>query len=213
MLVDWRHDRPDEPGYVTKLYGPSAARMGCWKAHWGTGPGMGACTMGGGNHGECPRVQYPVDAPLLFNICVDPSEGMPLAGAANGSLKVVFDGTNGTIRGPCGPAPWCPQPCQHFTPCPPFNASAPGPSALPVSQAEIDAAQVKIVAAVKAEMAAFTYGLLVAPDLLPGELNSTVGVCCDKDPFKAVPANYSCDCDGSPYSGSNGPYSYAGQCL
>eukprot|EP01043_Picozoa_sp_COSAG02_P025797 COSAG02_NODE_1463_length_12488_cov_7.312591_5_plen_137_part_00 len=23
--------------------GPSAARMGCWKAHWGTGPGMGGC--------------------------------------------------------------------------------------------------------------------------------------------------------------------------
>ena len=30
---------------------------------------------------RCPAFQYPADKPLLFNVCVDPSEGIPLAGA------------------------------------------------------------------------------------------------------------------------------------
>jgi|EP01046_Picozoa_sp_COSAG06_P012379 hypothetical protein len=97
--------------------GPSAARMGCWKAHWGTGPGMGGCVIGGGIKNEtsgedirCPAYVYPTEAPLLFNLCVDPSEGMPQAGAL-----------------PSG--------------------SNPGPSPVPVPQVEVDAVLNKIVEA------------------------------------------------------------------
>ena len=30
---------------------------------------------------RCPKFTYPADQPLVFNVCVDPSEGIPLAGA------------------------------------------------------------------------------------------------------------------------------------
>ena len=66
------------------------------------------------------------------------------------------------------------------------------------------AAKAKLVAAYKAELATFTWGTLVMPTLLPGEVGGDaahVRVCCDKDPFKAPPANFTCDCDGPPYSG------------
>jgi hypothetical protein len=34
-----------------------------------------------------------------------------------------------------------------------------------------------------------------------------------QDPFKAPPANFSCDCDGSPYSGpTDSPLGYAAKC-
>merc|ERR1719247_1937578 len=113
--------------------GPSAARMGCWKAHWGTGPGLGGCKIGAGvKDTQCPSFQYPVEKPLLFNICVDPSEGIPLAGAL-----------------PSG--------------------SNPGPSPVPVSQADIDAAVSRFVKAYNKEVATFTHGHLIEPDLLPGE--------------------------------------------
>ena len=153
--------------------GPSAARMGCWKAHWGTGPGMGGCTLGAGQSGKCPSVKYPADDPLLFNVCIDPSEGIPPAGA-----------DNGTVNG------------AHF------QNSNPGPTmGLPVLQAEIDAAQTALVAAYRKELSTFTHGQLVEPDLLPGEKGANVRVCCDKDPFRPVPAKYTCDCDGAPYPG------------
>jgi len=38
--------------------GPSAARMGCWKAHWATAPGMGGCKVGAGVGKDCPSVSY-----------------------------------------------------------------------------------------------------------------------------------------------------------
>ena len=63
--------------------GPSAARMGCWKAHWGTAPGMGGCQIGAGVKTNCPTVSYDAEDPLLFNVCIDPSEGIPLSGAKN----------------------------------------------------------------------------------------------------------------------------------
>ena len=103
-----------------------------------------------------------------------------------------------------------------FTPCPRFNASDPGPSSLPVTAAEIATATARIVAAVKVEMATFTYGMLVAPALLPGEGepgHTAVGICCDKDPFKPPPPNYTCDCTGvAAYAGSNGAYGHVEQC-
>lgn len=205
-IVHMKHLDPTEPGKVTKFMGPSAARMGCWKAHWSTGPGLGACSTSGGDHEKCPRVLYPIDAPLLFNICIDPSEGIPLAGAHNGTRTGVV--VNGSECGTCPPS------CRHNYSCPPFNASDPGPTPLPVTDNEISAATAKIVAAVKVEMATFTYGILVAPELLPGEQGgATLNICCDKDPFKPVPANYSCDCDGRPYSGSKLVYSHTRQCV
>jgi hypothetical protein len=67
---------------------PSAARMGCWKAHWATASGMGPCSFGGGvNNVKCPSVQYSIEAPLLFNVCIDPSESIPLAGYLNGTYQ------------------------------------------------------------------------------------------------------------------------------
>ena len=63
--------------------GPSAARMGCWKAHWGTAPGMGGCQIGAGVKTSCPIVSYDAEGPLLFNVCIDPSEGIPVPGAKN----------------------------------------------------------------------------------------------------------------------------------
>ena len=50
----------------------------------------------------------------------------------------------------------------------------------------------------KQEVATFTHGRLVEPDLLPGEKGG-VRVCCDKDPFKPPPADFTCDCNGPPY--------------
>jgi hypothetical protein len=56
--------------------GPGAARMGPWKAYWATGPGLGGCKWP-----TCKKIQYPIDAPLLFNVHIDPSEGIPLSGS------------------------------------------------------------------------------------------------------------------------------------
>lgn len=153
--------------------GPSAARMGCWKAHWGTGPGLSGCPY-------CPSLRYPVDAPLLFNVCIDPSEGIPMFGAENATFA------NGT----------------HY------KHPDPGPT----PPGAVDAAEVamivsRLAAAFRHELATFTYGGvytrvgLIAPDLLPGEVNATLRVCCDKDPFAPVPKTYSCDCDGAPFPG------------
>ena len=52
----------------------------------------------------------------------------------------------------------------------------------------------------KKELATFTHGKLVEPDLLPGEKGGEVRICCDKDPFSPPPANYTCDCNGAPYT-------------
>lgn len=79
------------------------------------------------------------------------------------------------------------------------TGSDPGPSPVPVPQAEIDDALNKLVAAYKKELATFTHGSLVEPDLLPGEKGGEVRICCDKDPFSPPPANYTCDCNGAPY--------------
>eukprot|EP01062_Namystynia_karyoxenos_P066045 TRINITY_DN60062_c0_g1_i1.p1 TRINITY_DN60062_c0_g1~~TRINITY_DN60062_c0_g1_i1.p1 ORF type:complete len:573 (+),score=172.28 TRINITY_DN60062_c0_g1_i1:106-1719(+) len=48
---------------------PQAVRYGPYKAHFVTAPGM----MGGGS-----KKTYPADAPLLFNVEVDPGEAYPL---------------------------------------------------------------------------------------------------------------------------------------
>ena len=58
--------------------GPSAARMGRWKAHWATGPGLGGCSQP-----TCRKLEYPVDHPLLFDVVADPSEAYPLHGMQN----------------------------------------------------------------------------------------------------------------------------------
>jgi arylsulfatase A len=50
--------------------GPTAVRHGKYKAHWGTGPGLGGAK-------DMPRRKYP-DYPLLFNVHEDPSEEYPL---------------------------------------------------------------------------------------------------------------------------------------
>ena len=59
--------------------GPSAARMGRWKAHWATDTGLGGCAAK-----ACARVTYPPDHPLLFDVEADPSEAFPLNPEANG---------------------------------------------------------------------------------------------------------------------------------
>ena len=56
-------------------------RNGKWKAHWGTGPGLGGCP-------KCVLRQYN-EVPLLFNLDEDPSEAYPLTLAANCSKGVV----------------------------------------------------------------------------------------------------------------------------
>lgn len=61
--------------------GPGAARMGPWKAYWATGPGLGGCKWA-----TCVKRQYPTNAPLLFNVNIDPSEGQPLA---NGNSTIA----------------------------------------------------------------------------------------------------------------------------
>eukprot|EP00035_Acanthoeca_spectabilis_P008549 m.155481 g.155481 ORF g.155481 m.155481 type:complete len:449 (-) comp14407_c0_seq2:334-1680(-) len=122
MLVAYRHNDPSDPGRFTIYYGPSAARMGCWKAMWGTGSGMGACTLGGGDHGSCPHVMYPLEVPLLFNVCIDPSEGIPLFGVGNGSLEAVV---NNSL---CGPRPWCQPTGPHLAPPSMHPTPDPAPS-------------------------------------------------------------------------------------
>ena len=115
------------------------------------------------------RLQYPTESPLLFNVCIDPSEGMPLSGAL----------PSGSNPGPSPPFPAGPQP-------------------------EVDEALSNIVAAYKRELATFVHGSLVEPDLLPGEKTGEgfyVRLCCDKDPFKPPPGEFTCDCNGPPYSG------------
>jgi len=162
--------------------------MGCWKAHWGTGPGLGGCKVGAGDDDKCPRVKYPIDWPLLFNVCIDPSEGIPMFGAQNGTLS---DGTH-------------------------YDASDPGPTpGTAVDADEVAAVVTRLAAAYRHELSTFTYGKLVQPDLLPGEVNATVRVCCDKDPFKKPPASFSCDCDGPPYSGpsSESLFGESARCL
>ena len=121
------------------------------KAHWGTAPGMGGCVIGAGTKNgtgaeiRCPSYTYPTEAPLLFNVCIDPSEGMPASGAL----------ASGNNPGPSPP-------------------DSTGP------YDEVDAALTKIVAAYKVELATFTHGSLVAPELLPGEANGQIRLCCDK---------------------------------
>ena len=78
------------------------------------------------------------------------------------------------------------------------SGSNPGPSPSPLSQDEVTAALSKIVDAYHRELATFHHGHLVEPDLLPGE-KAGVRICCDKDPFEAPPANFTCDCNGAPY--------------
>ena len=59
--------------------GPSAARMGAFKAHFATGPGLSGCA-------GCDPVCYCDDptgdggtcSPLIFNVLEDPSEAYPL---------------------------------------------------------------------------------------------------------------------------------------
>eukprot|EP01043_Picozoa_sp_COSAG02_P019341 COSAG02_NODE_926_length_15856_cov_13.975566_19_plen_273_part_00 len=68
--------------------GPGAARMGPWKAYWATGPGLGGCDWP-----TCQKVQYPEEAPLMFNVHIDPSESIPLFGKlANTSDPGPTDG-------------------------------------------------------------------------------------------------------------------------
>lgn len=176
---------------------PSAARMGCWKAHWATGSGMGPCTFGGGVYATCPHVKYPMDSPLLFNVCIDPSESIPLSGY-----------TNGTVNGPA--------PCNGNAGCEPFNASKNDPTdGRPTVSADVVAAvNAKLLAALKVELVTFFVGHTTDADLLPGEVNPAnasevvVGICCDKDPHKPWPGDgsFTCDCNGAPYSGSNALY-------
>ena len=47
--------------------------MGPWKAYWATGPGLGGCDWP-----TCKKMTYPDESPLLFNVRIDPSEGIPL---------------------------------------------------------------------------------------------------------------------------------------
>ena len=176
--ISWDHEDLANPVSSRSTWA-SAARMGCWKAHWGTGHGLGACTLGAGEHGACPAVQYPLDAPLLFNICIDPSEGIPLAGANNGThagqlVDWLKPGKKEPSLTMCGQKPWCKTGDKGcYAPCPPFNASLPGPSPVPVSEAEITSALAKIEP-VGIEMATFTYGRLLAPRVAPGEQNNAV---------------------------------------
>ena len=63
-----------------------AARMGPYKAHWITSPGLGggryACNSSDPDchgHHSAPTWQRPDMAPLLFNVEFDPSEMLPIA--------------------------------------------------------------------------------------------------------------------------------------
>jgi hypothetical protein len=164
---------PDGVNEVTGGSGPSAARMGRYKAHWITGPGLGGCnslvplcsTTG---KPACQfRCNLPADAPLLFDIAADPSEAFPLYGVANTSMG---DGT---------------------APLDPTSFS---------DADEIKQVVATLVAARKNEMATFPKGRLVAPPNLPGEGQGRYGICCDRDPWVAGSSSYNatCDCNGQP---------------
>ena len=153
--------------------GPSAARMGRYKAHWITEPGLGGCSA---LLPLCPTTgkpacqlscNLPADAPLLFNVAADPSEAFPLFGAANTSMG---DGT---------------------APLDPTSFS---------DADEIKRVVATLVAARKQEMATFPNATLVAPPDLPGEGDGRYGVCCDRDPWVASSGgpNATCDCNGKP---------------
>lgn len=62
---------------------PSAARMGPFKAHWATGPGLGGCV-------GCKQRCFPVGSPLLFNVEEDPSEAYPLNPDKLGQVVLRF---------------------------------------------------------------------------------------------------------------------------
>ena len=81
-----------------------------------------------------------------------------------------------------------------------FNNSNPGATCgQAVADHEIAHVVATLVAAYREEVATFTWGTLVEPKLLPGEVDTTVRICCDKDPFKAPPPKFSCDCNGAPF--------------
>lgn len=56
---------------------PYAARLGRFKAHWRTGPGLGGCKPSPAAPIGCPSVVYSA-GPLLFDVDQDPSEQFPL---------------------------------------------------------------------------------------------------------------------------------------
>jgi arylsulfatase A-like enzyme len=56
---------------------PSAARYGAYKAHWVTGPGLGACDPSPSAPIGCPYINY-TGGPLVFNVERDPSEAYAL---------------------------------------------------------------------------------------------------------------------------------------
>ena len=89
----------------------------------------------------------------------------------------------------------------------PYVGSNPGPTdGHAVTDSELAAAKAKLVSAYKTELATFTRGTLVMPKLLPGEVGGDaahVRICCDKDPFKVPPTNFTCDCNGTIYEGEN----------
>ncbi len=200
--------------------GPSAARLGRWKAHWATGPGLGGCSQP-----ACTKVEYPADNPLVFDVVADPSEAFPLHGMLNTSASPdagkqadcarhlqsrcclhlhIFHACDassierklilawaGTARLPCNGQDPCNGQAPQGLPSGPGYATPP----------EISAAVAALVAARKAEVAAFTRGRLVPPPDLPGEGPGRYGVCCDRDPFvapKPGAANATCDCSGAP---------------
>lgn len=176
--VLWLYNQ--DPHMVTDG-GPSAGRMGRWKAHWATGPGLGGCSQPG-----CKKVEYPLEQPLLFDVVADPSEAYPLAGNFNASWSA--SPSAGAAR----------LPCNGDDPC---NGNG-GRQGLPsgpgyATPAEIAAALAALVAARKVELAEFHRTLLSpAPDL-PGEGPGRYGVCCNRNPY-AAPVNASCDCNGAP---------------
>merc|ERR1712110_765129 len=65
-----KHDFLFHYGACARGGAPATCRHGKWKAHWCTGPGLGGCK-------NCTRIFYDDDAPLLFNIEVDPAESTP----------------------------------------------------------------------------------------------------------------------------------------
>ena len=149
--------------------GPAAARMGRWKAHWSTMPGLGGCSAP-----ACTKVVYPVGAPLLFDVEADPSEAYPLS----------FP--KGTDVSPAAGRSRLPGAAGQGLPCGPGYATP----------AEIAAAIVRLVAARVAEMATFpSKPTLVAPPDLSGEAPGMYGVCCDRDPYASAPnTSATCNC-------------------
>ena len=125
---------------------------------------------------------------------------------------------NGTV---CGQNPW---EKSVKVPCPKFNASNPGPSPVPVLEADIADAVAKIVSPVKIEMVTFNFGMLVAPDLLPGENDAGRHLLRPGSVRKVVACGiYICriSCvaieivfgdDNFKYSGSNGAYGHIEKC-